>query len=219
MAMAAAFSALWIGLDRSPRSPSADPGPIRTVAASSPPHPGVSSGPATRPSSGADPTTGGRKFRPVPIRKSRSASSGAVPARTTSPPVPGAVATTRNSLDPEPPVEQERDVWIDLSRGTQLMDIDYWGHMPQVGGDLNITASGLEIATDRAGIAIVPKADWATCSTRTSWVQVIVYGAVHAGSQLCAYTPERRFARLSIEVVPGGQNPQLRFYGYTWDVS
>ena len=108
---------------------------------------------------------------------------------------------------------------IDLSRGTQLMDIDYWGHMPQVGGDMNITTSGLEIATDRTGIAIVPKADWATCSTRTSWVQVIPYSAVHAGSQLCAYTQERRFARLSIEVVPNGQSPQLRFYGHTWEVS
>lgn len=227
-AIAVTASALWIGLGRSPRSLGADPGPVRTVAASSPPHLGVSAGPATHPARVTVPTTGGRKFGFVPTHEGRGPSSSAATARTTSsptsarttsPPVPEPSATTRTPLGPEPPVEEEREVSIDLSRGTQLMDIDYWGYLPRAGGDMNITASGLEIATERTGIAIVPQADWATCSTRTRWVQAIPYGAVHAGSQLCAYTQERRFARLSIEAVPNDQSPRLRFYGYTWDIS
>lgn len=119
-------------------------------------------------------------------------------------------------VGPEPGVEQDRNVTLSTEPGQDSVGIDYWRQEHEGGGDLHLKPDFL-VTGSGAVLAVVPTADWATCSTAHPGQTKIPYSALAVGTQLCADSTEGRHARLKVLSAPTAADQRLVFYGYTWD--
>ncbi|WP_412738293.1 hypothetical protein [Krasilnikovia sp. MM14-A1259] len=131
--------------------------------------------------------------------------------------VAGPPATTARG-NGEPGVHEQRIVTLSTQPGQESVTIDDWRQMHDNSGDLHLDAGSLN-TTSGAAIAVVPTADWATCTAVRSWQTRIAYSSLSVATQLCGYSTEGRYARLQVRSAPTSGDQRLVFYGYVWELT
>jgi len=180
------------GAPRLPAEPSTTPAPLDMV-------------PVTRT---ALPSRSSTKIHKAPSSPAATTSRAAVVGTPDEP--------TGTPVGPEPGVEQDRNVILSTDPGQESVGIDYWRQEHEGGGDLHLKPDFL-VTGSGAMLAVVPTADWATCSTVHPGQTKIPYSALAVGTHLCADSTEGRHARLKVLSAPTAADQRLVFYGYTWD--